>query len=76
MEHFFVRRLMVEWYNWNAIVYLISERIHGVVYDYHVFHASIGNDSQVFNIVTFRCLHAMLPIKPVLKELILRINIV
>ena len=76
MEHLLVGLFVVEGDNGDAIVDLIGERVHAVVYDHHVFHSSVGNDSQVFDVVALRRLNAVLPVQSILEQLILRVNVV
>ena len=58
---------MVERNNGDAIVDLVGKGVHAVVYDHHVFHSSVGNDSQVFDVVALRRLHAVLPVQSILE---------
>ena len=67
MEHLLVGLFVVERNNGDAIVDLIGERVHAVVNDHHVFHSSVGNDSQVFDVVALRRLHAVLPVQSILE---------
>ena len=60
----------------NAVVYLVCKGVHRVVNDHHVFHPSIRNNAQILYVVPLWCLNAVLPVKPILKEFVFRIDIV
>ena len=67
VEHLLVGLFVVEGDNGDAIVDLVGEGVHAVVYDHHVFHSSVGNDSQVFDVVALRRLNAVLPVQSILE---------
>lgn len=67
---------MVERYNRNPVIDLISKRVDAVVDDDHVFEFAIADDSQVLYVVAFWGLHAVLAIQPVLEELVVWVDVV
>ena len=73
---FFITLFMIEWDNRDAIVNLIGKRVNTIIYDHHIFHLSVSYNTQVFDVVAFRCLHAMLTIQAILEQLVFRVNIV
>ena len=76
MQHLLIRRLMIEWNNRDAVVDLVGEGVHRIIYYDHVLHLSVCDDAEVLNVVAFRRLHTMLPIQPILEQLILWVDIV
>ena len=67
VQHLFVALLMIKRYNGDAIIDLVSERVHRVVYNYHVFHHAIGNDAQILDVVALWRLYAVLAVHTVLE---------
>ena len=76
MKHLFVGLLVVEGDDWDSIIDLIGEGVDGVVHDYHVLHATIGNDAQILHVVAFGGLHAVLSVETVLEKFVLGVNVV
>ena len=76
VQHLFVALLVVERDDRNAVVDLVRERVHRVIYNHHVFHAAVGDDSQVLYVVALRGLHAVLSIHAVLEKLVLGIDVI
>ena len=73
MHQFLVRFVVVERNDRDAIVQLVAERIHCIVYDDHVFQVSIRNDSEVFNIYSLLCSNTVISIEPILYQLTSRV---
>ena len=76
MEHLLIALLMIERNDWDTVVNLVGERVDRVVDDDHVFHRSIGDDSQILDVVALWSLHAVLPVHPILEQLILWVNVI
>ena len=67
---------MIKWNDWNTIVDLVSEGVHRVIDYNHVFHSTIRYNPEVFDIVAFRCLNAVLSVQSILEKLVLRVDVV
>lgn len=76
MKHFFVAGLMIEGNNRNSIVNLISEGVNRIVNDDHIFHVSICDNPQIFHVIPFRSLDAVLPVHAILEKFVFGIDIV
>lgn len=76
MQHFLVSLVVIERYDWNTIINLECETIDTVVHDDHVLQVSVAEDSEIFDIVTFRCEIAMLSVESVLDVLVVGVNVI
>lgn len=76
VKHLFIALFMIERNNGDSVVDLVSERVNRIVYDDHVFHASISNDSEVLYVVAFGGLNTMLTIHAILEKFFLGVDIV
>ena len=76
MEHFLVALLVVKWDDRDAIIDLVGKWVYTIVNYNHVFHLTISDDTEVFDIVAFRSLNAVLSVQSILEELILWIYII
>lgn len=59
--------IIFEWSNWYAIRKLCSEWKHSVINNYHIFHFSISENSQVLYVNIVRCLDAMISVESMLN---------
>ena len=62
MKHLFVALLVVEGDYRDAIVDLVGERVHAIVHYNHVFHLAICDNAEIFDIVAFGGLNAVLSV--------------
>ena len=67
---------MVKRNDWNTIIDLVSEGVHRIIDYNHVFHPTISYNPEVFDIVAFRGLNAMLSVKSILEKFVLRVDVV
>ena len=76
MKHLFICLFVVKWNYRYTVVNLIGKWIDRVINDYHVFHASISNYTQIFHIIALRRLNTVLAIETILEKFMIRVDIV
>lgn len=45
MEEFLIISVVIEGYNWDAIIKLETKGIHSIIYDDHILECPVLNDS-------------------------------
>lgn len=76
MEHLLVSFVIIERNDWNTIVDLEGKTVDAVVYYDHIFEVAAVEDSEIFDVVSFRCQAAVLTVESVFDELMVWINVV
>jgi hypothetical protein len=75
-KQFFVFLLPHVSFNGDAVVQLVSEGDDRVVHNNDIFDVSVTYYSQVFHVNTIDWIHTMLPVKSMLDDLAIRVNVI
>ena len=65
--------VVIEWYDWDTVIYLKAKRICCVIYENYILEVSIGKYPQVFYVHSLGGLDTVFSEKFMVDQLILRV---